>query len=77
MLLSSLFEFNTYFESPNPNIIINIVFKNNEVKSGRTMRLGFSMGIIDTDTKWDSFSSVSNKYKAVSVQSLMNRLLGM
>ncbi len=56
---------------------INIVFKNNEVNFGRTMRLGFSMGIIDTDTKWDSFSSVSNKYKAVSVQSLMNRLLGM
>ncbi|MGN1376299.1 MAG: DUF4292 domain-containing protein [Prevotella sp.] len=56
---------------------LQIRLQNNEVKSGGTMTLGIVSGDFDTDLKWETFSSVSDKYKAVSVQSLMNRLLGL
>ena len=51
--------------------------KSDAVKGGNPMSVNISINDIDTDGDWDTFTSISGKYKQVSVQDVMNRLLKM
>ena len=56
---------------------ITLLMKSNAVKSSKPMSVNISLDGIDTDSDWDTFTSVSSKYRQVSVQDVMNRLLKM
>lgn len=47
------------------------------VKDGKTMALNIAMGDFDTADGWDTQTQVSSKYKKVSVEDVMNRLLSL
>lgn len=47
------------------------------VKSGKTMALNIAMGDFDTADGWETKTQVSSKYKKVSVEDVMNRLLSL
>ena len=42
---------------------------------GKRMSLNMSLDGIDTSGDWETYTSVSGKYKHVSVQAVMNRLM--
>ena len=54
---------------------ITLTLDSQALKGGKGMSLGMSLGGIDTDGDWETFTSVSSKYKQVSVEDLMKRLL--
>lgn len=56
---------------------ITLLMKSDAVKSSKPMSVNISLDGIDTDGDWDTFTSVSSKYRQVSVQDVMNRLLKM
>ncbi len=56
---------------------ITLLMKSNAVKGGSPISVNISLDGIDTDGDWDTFTSVSSKYRQVSVQDVMNRLLKM
>lgn len=56
---------------------ITLLMKSDAVKGGNPMSVNISINDIDTDGDWDTFTSISGKYKQVSVQDVMNRLLKM
>jgi len=47
------------------------------VKDGKTMALNIAMGDFDTTDGWETQTQVSSKYKKVSVEDVMNRLLSL
>lgn len=56
---------------------ITLLMKSDAVKSSKPMSVNISLDGIDTDGDWDTYTSVSSKYRQVSVQDVMNRLLKM
>ena len=56
---------------------ITLLMKSNAVKGGSPISVNISLDGIYTDGDWDTFTSVSSKYRQVSVQDVMNRLLKM
>ncbi len=56
---------------------ITLLMKSDAVKSSKPMSVNISLDGIDTDGDWDTYTSVSGKYRQVSVQDVMNRLLKM
>ena len=56
---------------------ITLLMKSDAVKGGKPMSVNISINGIDTDGDWDTFTTVSGKYRQVSVQDVMNRLLNM
>lgn len=56
---------------------ITLLMKSDAVKSSKPMSVNISLDGIDTDGDWDTYTSVSGKYRQVSVQDVINRLLKM
>ena len=54
---------------------ITLIMKSDAVKGGKRMSLNMSLDGIDTSGDWETYTSVSGKYKHVSVQDVMNRLM--
>ena len=56
---------------------ITLKMKSDAVKKAENLSVNISINNPDTDGDWDTFTSISSKYKQVSVQDVMNRLLKM
>lgn len=56
---------------------ITLKMKSDAVKKAENLSVDISINNPDTDGDWDTFTSISSKYKQVSVQDVMNRLLKM
>ena len=54
---------------------ITLIMQSDDVKDGKRMSLHMSLDGIDTSGDWETYTSVSGKYKHVSVQDVMNRLM--
>ena len=54
---------------------ITLTLDSQALKGGKGVSLGMSLGGIDTDGDWETYTAVSSKYKQVSVEDLMKRLL--
>ncbi len=54
---------------------ITLTLNSQALKGGKGVSLGMSLGGIDTDGDWETYTAVSSKYKQVSVEDLMKRLL--
>lgn len=54
---------------------ITLIMKSDAVKGGKRMSLNMSLDGIDMSGDWETYTSVSGKYKHVSVQDVMNRLM--
>ena len=53
---------------------ITLLMKSDAVKSSKPMSVNISLDGIDTDGDWDTYTSVSVKYRMLRVQDLINRL---
>jgi hypothetical protein len=49
----------------------------NGKKLPKNMKLAIQMKGIDTNGKWDSFTTVSKKYKQVSVDDVLKKLMSL
>lgn len=54
---------------------ITLMMKSDAVKGGKTFALNMSFGDIDTGGDWETYTTVSGKYRQVSAQDLKKRLL--
>ena len=46
-------------------------------KMPKNMKLGIRMKSVDNDSKWDAFTTVSKKYKQVSVDDVLKKIMSM
>lgn len=46
-------------------------------KMPKSMKLGIKMKSVDNDSKWDAFTTVSKKYKQVSVDDVLKKIMSM
>lgn len=56
---------------------ISLKMQSDAVKSGKNIILNIAINEFDTSSDWETNTSVSGKYKQVSAQDVMNRLLKM
>lgn len=54
---------------------ITLTLKGVNLKGGGDMSVNISMDKLDTDSDWETYTTVSGKYKQVSVEDVINRLL--
>ncbi len=56
---------------------IKLSMRSDALKGGKTFGLGISAGELDTSGDWEARTEISDKYRRVSVETLLGRLTGM
>lgn len=54
---------------------ITLMLRSNALKKGTNISVNLSAGKLDTDSDWETFTSVSGKYRQVDVEDVIKRLL--
>ena len=54
---------------------ITLMLKSSALKKGTNIAVNLSAGKLDTDSDWETFTSVSGKYRQVDVEDVIKRLL--
>ena len=54
---------------------ITLTVQSADIKKAGNVSVNIALDKLDTDSDWETYTSVSGKYKQVSVEDVINRLL--